>query len=452
MKAMNHNTNKLPIRNIGFHIFACVLVLVGGLFGLTKLAGSKKTPVETEIGERAVRVEAIRVQPIDVPVVITGYGEVNALKVVAVSPEVSGRIVEIHPRLDTGELIPSGETLFQIDSRNYDAAAKDARALVVRWENTIKRLEKKYATDRQRLKTLDRNRELAEQEFLRLRNLFQKSRVGTRSGVEKAEQAFNITADQVDRMKQALILYPIQIKEARSSLVSALARLAVSDADLERCTVSVDFDARVKSVSIERGQYVTPARQVLTLADDSILEIYVPVDSRDARKWLQFKDSRGRDGTAWFSGLKPVPCSIRWTEEDEHHAWQGLLHRLVRFDQKTRTLTVAVRVDSTQAAGNGTGGLPLVEGMFCAVDIPGKTLHRVYRLPSWAVSYRNTVYTVHDNRLKTVPVKVDRVEGDTTIVSEGLRPSELVVSTRLIDPLENILLEVTNPAPQGDFS
>jgi multidrug efflux system membrane fusion protein len=86
-------------------------------------------------------VEAIRAQPTDSQVMITGYGEAQALKVVPISPELSGTIVEIHPRLDAGEIIPRGETLFRIDIRNYDAAMKEAQATVKQWENTIKRLE-----------------------------------------------------------------------------------------------------------------------------------------------------------------------------------------------------------------------------------------------------------------------------------------------------------------------
>jgi len=444
MKDLNHKKAKRPVQNIIFRILACMLILAVGFFGMTSLASLKKPPAAAKNEEHALRVEAIRVQPADAPVVITGKGEVHALKVVPISPAVSGTIVEIHPRLDAGEIIPKGETLFRIDIRDYDAAVREARAAEKKWESTIKRLEKQFAIDRQRLFTLQRNRELAELEFKRLRTLFQKNRVGTRSGVEKTEQAFNAAMDQVDQLDQALALYPIQIKEAQSSLASARARLSVAVVNLDRCTVAADFDARVKSVSIERGQYVAPGQQALTLADDSTLEIHVPLDSRDARQWLQFNDSCQYGGTAWFTGLEPVTCSIRWTEAGDSQTWLGRLHRVVRFDRQTRTLTVAVRIDSADTTENGAKGLPLVEGMFCSVNIPGKTLKNIYRLPRWAVSYQNTVYKIQDCRLKTVPVKVARVEGDTAIVSEGIQPGDLVVSTRLADPLENILLEVTH--------
>ena len=451
MKDSNHRTARRPVQNIIFRILVCILVLAAGSFGMSRLAGSKKPPAAAKNAERALRVEALRVRPADVPVIITGYGEVQALKSVVISPEVSGTLVEIHPCLDAGEIIPSGETLFSVDARNYDAATKQALATVMQWKNAIKRLKKQASIDQQRLKTLERNQDLAELEFRRLRSLYQKDKVGTLSGVDKAEQAFNTAVDQVAQMKQALALNPIHIKEAQSSLASVQARLAVAKVNLARCAVAVDFDARVKSVSIERGQYVAPGQQVLTLADDSILEICIALDSRDARQWLQFSGSRDPVDTAWFNGLEPVACKIRWTEDSDSHTWQGRLHRVVRFDQQTRTITVAVRIDSS-AAANGSDCLPLVEGMFCSVDIPGKTLPNVYRLPTWAVSYKNTVYTVHDSRLKTVPVKVARIEGDTTIVSHGLEPGDLVVSTRLADPLENTLLEVSIRKRQGGSS
>lgn len=447
MKDVNHKNIKRPVPNIIFRILACILILAAGMIGMKGLAGMKKPPAAANTEEHALQVEAIRVQPIDAPVVITGYGEVQALIVVPISPAVSGTIVEIHPRLDAGEIIPVGETLFRIDPRNYEAAVKEARAVETQWENTIWRLKKQFAIDRQRLCTLQRNRKLAEMEFHRLRDLFHKNKVGTRSNVEKAEKDFNAAMDQVDQLNQALALYPIQIKEALGSLVSARARLSLTVANLDRCTVTADFDARVKSVSIEKGQYMAPGQKALTLADDSTLEIHVPLDSRDARQWLQFTGSRKRGETAWFNGLVPVICSIRWTEAAGSTTWQGRLHRVVRFDRQTRTLTVAVRIDSADATGIGAKGLPLVEGMFCSVDMPGKTLNNIYRLPSWAVSYKNTVYKIQDSRLTTVPVKVARIEGDTVIVSDGLQSGDLVVSTRLADPLENTLLEVTKMHP-----
>jgi hypothetical protein len=151
---------------------------------------------------------------------------------------------------------------------------------------------------------------------------------------------------------------------------------------------------------------------------------------------------RQADGKAWFAGLKPVTCKIRWTEDPQAHAWEGKLDRIVRFDQQTRTLTVAVRLEATEALSKDSRRLPLVEGMFCSVEIPGRTLKQVIRLPRWAVSFENTAYISNDGRLKTVNVNVARIEDEYVFVAGGISAGDLVVITRLVNPLENTLLDV----------
>jgi multidrug efflux pump subunit AcrA (membrane-fusion protein) len=94
--------------------------------------------------------------------------------------------------------------------------------------------------------------------------------------------------------------------------------------------------------------------------------------------------------------------------------------------------------------------LPLVEGMFCSVRIPGKILAGVFRLPRQAVSFEETIHVVVDKRLRTRPVKVVRIDGENTYVSSGLRAGDTIITTRLVDPLEDTLIEII--ADQGDKS
>ena len=448
MKKNNIEKAKKPAMVVFISIVVSIIVLIVGILGMSMLASLKTPPVETKNSERPLRVEALQTTIADAPIVITGYGEVKALNVVPISSEVSGKIVQIHPRLEVGEMIPKGETLFTVDSANYTAAYEEALGTVQQWENAIIRLKKQSIIDTRRLKTIERNRALAKAEYDRIRKLFETKHIGTRSGVEKSEQVYNSALDQADQMAQTVALYPIRIKEAESSLSSARARQAFAKSNLMRCKIRAPFNGRVKSVSLEKGQYVTPGQNIVILADDSVLEIHVPLDSRDASKWLYFNGAKTNGKTAWFSGLKKVPCKIRWTEDNNGQTWDGRLHRVVKFDRQTRTLTVAVRVYAQTVMKKNFQSLPLVEGMFCSVKIPGRSLHNVFRLPRQAVSFENTVYLVVDNRLKTVPVKVARMEGGNVYVYDGLNTGDWVVTTRLIDPLENALLELANKSQE----
>ena len=402
MEVQKIGKSKKPAMVVLISIVISIIVLFIGVMGMAMLARLKAPPAEAKNGERPLRVEALQVEQKDIPVFITGHGEVKALNVVPIAPEVPGKIVKIHPRLEVGEIIPKGEVLFKIDPKDY---------------MTVRKISS------QRLKILKRSQELAKKEYERIRVLFEKNNVATLAGLEAAEKTMLAAADLERQISQVL---------------------ETAETNLERCEVRAPFNARIKSVSLEKGQYVTPGQNIVTLADDSVLEIHVPLDSRDARKWLRFNKDETKGKIAWFSALEQSPCKISWTENNNGQTWDGRLHRVVKFNQQTRTLTIAVRVDAETALKKKPRSLPLVEGMFCSVKIPGRTLHNVFRLPRQAVSFENTVYIAVDNRLKTIPVKVARVEGENAYVTDGLNAGDMVVTTRLIDPLENALLEITN--------
>lgn len=430
-----------PEASLFARILLSIIVLAVGVFALMAMIKLKEPPSEAKIVERALPVNVQNVSPEDVPVTVVGLGDVRALNTVPISPEVAGVVVALHPNLELGGRVARSELLFQIDPTDYRAALDQARAQVGQFEKTVERLTRQAGIDRDRLRTLDRNEALMREEFQRVKDLFEKEDVGTRSAVDRAEVTQNQAADARDQLAQAVDLYPVQIEEAKSALQAARAQLTLAEANLARTEVRANFDARVSQVAIELGQYVNPGRDVLTLADDSVLEISVSLDSRDARNWLQIDGTPEGDGVSWFGALQPVRCTVAWTEDPEAHRWQGTAHRIESFDPQTRTLRVAVRV-TAQEARTSTGGLPLVEGMFCEVGLPGRVLRQVYRLPRWAVTYEGNVFLARGDRLEIRRVEVARTEGDVTYVT-GLQPGDAVITTRLVDPLPNALLEPT---------
>lgn len=420
------------------------LILIAGFVVMRLLASMAAPPALADIPERVLTVRTITVQPENETVMIEGFGSARAINTVAITPEVPGNVVEIHPRLENGEVIPAGELLFRIDPRNYENALAQARAQRDQAQNTLARLKVMYDIDRNRLATMERSRNLAKGEFDRISALLQRDQVGTQSGVDQAEMAYNAMVENYNRLSQAVETYPAQIREAEAMLAAADAALRLAETNLERTEVRAPFNARLKMVQIEQGQYVAPGAPVLMLADDSIIELSVPIDSRDAREWLQFKEGQVPEGLAWFPELQPVPCTVRWTESPEEQVWSGTLHRIERFDQQTRTLTLVVRVTAAEAAA-GTGRLPLVEGMFCRVEIPGRTMQEVYRLPRWAVTFEGKTHIAQDLRLQARDVEVVRTQGDDVFV-RGLQPGDQVIVTRLSNPIPNTRLELTSEA------
>ncbi len=440
-----------------FVLVACAGILAAGVVSMLTLVSMRQPPAQAEIKERAMRVVVQAAKIEDVPVLITGYGQVRARDVVTVAPEVTGKVAKIHPRLEVGELIPAGEVLFEIDPRDYAARHDNAEATAKQLEVTVERLKKEFGIDKERFQTWSRSRDLAKSEFDRVSQLLAKDQVGTQSGLDQSERAYNQAKDQADQLAQQIDLYPLRIQEAESSLASARAMHQMAQANLDRTVVRAPFDARVKEVKLEAGAYAMQGMQALTLANDTILEISVPLDSREARDWLYFEDAAAIDNPdkAWFSRLKQTPCEIYWTEGEGEDKWTGTLNRVEQFDQQTRTLTVVIQVKGADALSVGDKRLPMVEGMFCKVSIPGRIAKSVVRIPAESLAFDRdaqgfrTLYLAKpgdSNELRLTAVKVKEVyqRGELAYIGEGLKDGDLIVTTHLVNPLDNSLLDTEN--------
>lgn len=429
-------------------VILCVLVIGAGILVKMGLTALREPPHMADLPVPAVKVDVERISPKDYPVVISGYGEVRALDSVAIIPKVAGEVVYVHPDLEVGKVIPEGELLFRIDQRDYIAAQAQGRAQVERIEIMVKVLNQQYEDDTKRLETLKRTRDIAREEFNRDRTLYEKEDVGSESMVNLSEINYRKAEDAFDQVQNAIGLYPLRIREAEAGLSAAKAALQLADLSLERTEEYAPFKARIQHKQIEEGQAVAPGVVALLLANDSGLEISVPLDSLDARKWLPFEEEEN-GAPNWFRPLQPVQCTLTWTEDPKVSS-TGTLHRVERFDPMTRTVTVAIRIAKDTSPEGDRQKLPLVEGMYCSVEIPGNDMHKVYKLPAWSVSYDGKAYVAEEKRLRRRDVNVVRVQGDYNYVDTGLEPGDLVITTRLVEPVPGLLLAYDMPAENED--
>lgn len=426
-----------------------VLIIVVG-FGLKlALAALRQPPEQVPVREPRHRVEVMPARLETVPVVISGYGEVRARDEMAITPKVVGDVVMVHPRLKVGEVIPAGEILFQIDPRDYEAVVRQARAQVGQVESTLSLLRRQIALDTRRLETIARSRDIAREEFERDKQLYEQEDIGSRTQVNLTEVKYNEAQALYEQLSHAVELFPLRMREAESALEAAGAAAELAELNLARTVVRAPFDARLKQVRVEVGQSVAPGAPVIVAANDATLEIMVPIDSHDALRWLRFEEpatqsSRDAEPVGWFGKLVPAESRIIWTEDPGAHVWTGTLERVERFDPATRTVQVAVVVDRARAVA-GPDRLPLVEGMFCKVEIPGRNMEDVFRIPRWAVGFDGEIHVVREQRLQRGTVSLVRTHGEEAFVRGGLVPGELVVVTRMVNPLPGILLDYAPP-------
>jgi multidrug efflux pump subunit AcrA (membrane-fusion protein) len=441
---MGTANKKQPGPRLATRLILSFIVIGLGVSAMIYFSSQKKKPHRGGVKEMVLRVSVKEAVPETVHTRLKGFGVAEPVTTVRLSAEVSGRIVYTHPGFKQGKTIAKGEVLFKIDPSDYQTTLDNLRAGLVQKKAALTHIQKELIADRNRLFTIRRTMDLSRAEYDRVRVLLEENSIGNRSAVDQAEQSMNSAIDTHDQMKRSLSLYPVKIKEAEAAVLSAKADVDKAKTNLARCTVIAPFTCRIKSTAMEMGEYAKAGTEIVILADDSQMEILVSLDAKEATSWLSFQNKDRVSSPGWFPKPEPVTCDIQWIE-NKAHTWTGTLTRLVEFDQSSRTMTLAVRFDPRE---NRCPDCPfLVEGMFCRISIPGKPIDGLFRMERWLVTTDNTVYVAEKNRLKTRAVKRIYADGDLIFVTGDIRAGDSLITTRLVDPLENSVLRIVGKMP-----
>ncbi len=438
----------LSIRTIVMGI-SCILVIAAGVLGMKTMAASKRPPAEKPSPANTLSVSTISTEKQTIRLTAMGYGQAEPVNVLEICPQVSGNIVERHPALEQGGMVAKGDVLLKIDDTDYTIAVDKAVAEVKLAENTIAQFRVSYAQDKDRLIAVRKSTRLGKAEYLRLKTLYEGDRVGTLSDVETSEKNYNTYLDSEKTLSKTISLYPLQIEEAKNDLALDKADLKTAELNLARCVITAPFSGRIKAESIETGTYVATGTSALTLTDDRLLEIQVPLSDKDAFEVLGLRHTPGEN--AWFSGLSTLGCRLETVTGKSFASMAARVQRAVQYDESSRTLYLAVRVaresgleNSEDSQDIGQGGIPLLEGMFCKVYFQGRSVSEAVKIPRTSLNSDDTVFLARNNQLKTLAITQIMAEGDDVYVSGEFEPDDRVITTPLTNPIENTQLALND--------
>lgn len=373
-----------------FGLAAFTLLFAVGATAL--LISSRKEPQRVEQPALGPLVEVETVDVTDVQVEVVAQGEVKARTRVEVAPQVTGRVVKVHPSLVSGGRFRAGTVLFRIDPRDYELVVERARASVASAETVLER-------------------ELAEG--------------------EAARDEWNEIHE--DTEPPTLLVRAPQIREAQARLAAAEADLARAELDLERTAVSLPFDGLVIEENIDPGQLVTGGQRVATVFGTAAVEVRLPLADRELA-WFDLPTAGG-------------PATAARVEADlagERHTWEGWLERMEgQVDPKSRMVHVVVRVDNPFASA---GRPPLFPGTFVEVTIAGRDLESVVAIPRHALREGNTLWVVKDNMLSIREVEVVRRDREQVLIREGLTAGDQIVTSALDVATDGMVVRVAKEA------
>lgn len=361
------------------------LVLGVLAFGAIQATGQQKVQQDTSRSV-APLVQVATLSPQQYQFELAVWAEVIPQEQTRLTPEVTGRVVAMHPEFIDGGLLKKGDVMVQLDDADYQAQFLSAEAAVA-------------------AATANLEQELA------------------LAKVAKEENR-NVSP----ALLTSLALRKPQLQSAEAALKSAQAALQKAKRDLARTKIVAPYDALIVQRHIGLGQVVNSGSVLADLNNIEFAEIRLPVASFD----LPFLPAQ----------LKGIPASVRVDGQSR----QGLVVRdLGVLQSKTRMHHLVVQIEDPYALRQSAPRLRF--GSYVEVLLTGSQMDNVYVLPQDSVNNQQVWLVDKQNKLQLRTVTVLRQQGKEVLIRDGLNAGEQLVVTPPSFPQDGLAVRIeTNTA------
>ena len=382
-------------------ILGCCVMLAGVLINNPP----QVEETSPEIIPVSVRVAPAQIQSVNLTV--QSQGKVQAAQRASVAAPVAGPVAWVSPALELGAFVKQGEVLLRLDTSDFEAALGRSRAA----------LQQAKAEADHAANELQRIEELADKRL--------------------------VSDSQLQDSKRMASVSSARLSDAQVSFDQ-------TQLDLQRSEIKAPFDAIIEQKDVELGQYVNRAQSIAVLYGADVVEVRVPLASRQ----LGFLDiPLGLRGELPPSQAPDVTLTGQYG--GQKHQWQGkLLRTEATIDANSNTVQTIIRVQQPSAESNHSSKLnnsqiPLPIGLYVEAQIEGKRVDDIIVLPRKVIRNNNQVLVVdQENRMSFREVEILRLEEDVVLVSAGISageyicisPIQAVTNGMLVDPIiEQIL-------------
>ncbi len=346
-----------------------------------------KTP-----GIEAPLVTVIQVEAQTLRLDVHSQGVVAPRNEIDLIPEVSGKIIQLHPDFVAGGFFARNDLLVSIDPRDYDYAIAQAQAQIA-----------------------EAKRQMAMEEA-------------------QADQAHNEWQALGEGTATSLAMREPQLAEARAKLKAAEASLLQAQIKRSRCELRAPFTGRLQTRLAGLGQTIQAGEKLAHIYSTDLAEIRLPLPT-DQLAYLDLPLGAGQ-----CRGCPKVTLTADFA--GALRTWEGRIVRSEgKLDDTTGVLYAVAEVLNpyTQKADHP----PLLGGLFVQAQVQGKELKNLFVLPQAAINAAQQVLVVDaELRLHIRHLEVLRNEPERILVKNGLNAGDRIVTSGIQVPVEGMKVRV----------
>lgn len=358
------------------------------------LAGCTPQTVQTAKRD-SVPVTVAKAVKRSAPLSLRLIGAVEPFATVGVKAQVSGQVIGVD--FSEGQQVRKGDLLFRIDPRPFENALRQAEANVTRDLAQVRQAEANIARDLAQVKT-------AEQQASRYARL-------TKEGVISKEQN-DAMRTNADVLEEAVRADRAALDSLRATLASDRAAVETAKLQLEYCTIRAAIDGRTGNLLVNQGNLVKANDDAPMVVIHQVNPIYVSFSAPQQQL----------DEIRRFHAQHPLDVDV--LQENEPIA-RG---KLTFVDHSVDRTTGTIKLKATFANAEQR----LWPGRFVNVVVTLAVERAVTLVPSEAIQTGQTgafAFVVKpDTTVEMRKVVAGRTVGKDTVVEEGIRPGETVVT------------------------
>ncbi len=430
-----------------------LLVLAGLVTGIALIVvfvTNRSIPTHGEKLPAVPTLAVIEVQSLAFRIEARGHGVARPAETWQAIANVSGRVVERHPELDSGTLLREGTPLLALDPSRYRLMLAEAEAELASLAAEQDQLEAEVDNTR-RLLALERERlELTERELSRIENLAATGAV-TRTQLDEQRRVTLAQRQAVQSLDNQLALVPSRRQRLAAQIERTATRRDQARQDLEDTRIKAPYDLRLGEVEVAMHQHVAIGQRLFQADSIEAAEVEARVPLAMLRRLMAgVARSERREGvldiSAWLD-LSLIRAEVLLVGI-EGVRWPARVSRIASgLDPGTRTARVVVVIDEPYRRAAPPERPPLQRDMYVRVHLSAASLEPLLVVPASAV-HQGEVYRVDEHdRLERRTVTVAFEQHDLAVISEGLAAGDRVI---VDDPLPAV--NGMRLAPQRDES
>ncbi len=427
-----------------------ILLAVAAVVAMTLVRS--RAPLEHVALEFPSRlVEVIRARQIPFRARVLAYGNVEPSITLNATTEVSGEISYLHPNLKAGETLPAGTLVVRIDAVDYALSLKQTQEDLKASRSSLRELESEQKSTQRSLQLARENLTVGKAELNRLREVYEKKLIA-KSTLDAEEQVAIQLRQQVGDLQGKLDGFDSRRQSIEAQVARAEQEVQNRTTILGRTEISLPFDARIGTVSVNENEFVAIGSPLFEAIDLKGVEISAQLPMVSMSKLVSHLDGQTSamqqfvDTGGHINDSLGLSAQVRLVSNMPNAVWEARVLRISESIDATRqTLGVVVGVDKPYEKIIPGQRPPLLKGMYTAVELLAPQRSAMV-IPRKAM-HQGRVYIADANdKLEIRAVEIQFGQEDVVVVRSGLDEGERVIITDLTPVIEGMPLQVTATA------